>query len=364
MLLDTHGRELSVGQEGRGALSSSDYVSADDKFLEAWSLEGRAGDTVTIDLTSDDFDTYLYLVGPGLAETMRDDDGGGGCNARLYVTFLESGTFRVVASSAGPRTTGPYVIQVYDEAPATPAYGCGEVNPAVVESLETGGRSLRLGRTVSGTLSSADQTIESGRPAQAWQLRGRAGDAVVVTLESDAFDAYLYLAGPGLDQVLADDDSAGDLNSRISLTFPESAVYTVVVSALEGGGSGAYTLRVEEPLDPYSLSVDGRVVRVGDSVTGRLTGAEPVVYDGRPGLLWALDGQAGETVTIDLRSQDFDSYLYLVGPGLTVPLSDDDSAGDLDSRISLSFPETGSYRVVVSALGAAESGSYTLSVRR
>ena len=98
-LLSTEGRSLSVGQEVTGALSSSDPRAPDDALLEVWSLEGRAGQRVTIDLYSSDFDAYLYLVGPGFDETLRDDDGAGGCDARLATTFLENGTFSVVASS-------------------------------------------------------------------------------------------------------------------------------------------------------------------------------------------------------------------------------------------------------------------------
>ena len=99
-LLGTDGRELEVGDEVQGALSSSDYVGLNESYLEAWLLEVQEGQTLSIDLVSEDFDSYLYVVGPGLKETLKDDDGGGACHSRIDFTVLESGVFHVVASSS------------------------------------------------------------------------------------------------------------------------------------------------------------------------------------------------------------------------------------------------------------------------
>ena len=98
--------DLSVGSEVSGALSSSDTRAPDDAYLEVWSIDGVPGESVTFDLIADDFDPYLYVTGPGFGETLRDDDSGGACYARITMTFLEPGTFRVVASSTGSRATG------------------------------------------------------------------------------------------------------------------------------------------------------------------------------------------------------------------------------------------------------------------
>lgn len=362
-LLSVEGRQLAVGGEFEGALSSSDYTSPRDNYLEAWSLEGTAGQSVTIDLLSDDFDAYLYVVGPGLAETLSDDDSAGGCNARITFTFLETGTFHVVASSLGERATGTYTIRVTDTPEPALGYACGAPNPEEFLALDPEDRTLRLGDVASGRLAPGAPTVDDGRPAQAWALEGRAGESVTVVLEAGDFDAFLYLVGPGLGEVLTDDDGAGDLNSLLTVTFPEDGTYTVVASSISEGAVGAYTIRVEEPLDPNTVPTDGRSIEVGGEATGTLGGDDPIVLDGRRGQAWALEGRAGEEATIDLVSEDFDCYLYLVGPGLDEPLYDDDGAGDLDSRITVTFPETGTYRIIVSALGSSERGEFTLRVR-
>lgn len=362
-LLPTDGRSLSIGSEETGALSTADVRSADDSYVEAWELAGRSGQSVTIDLVSDAFDARLYVVGPGLSETLSDDDGGDGCNARLTFTLLETGTFRVVASSSGSGETGTYTIRVSDRPGPPPTHGCGEVDPGALESLPTEGRALRMGSVVTGRLGLGSPTVQDGRPAEAWQLDGRAGERVSIVLESDDFDSYLYLAGPGLDGVQTDDDGAGDLDSLIEITLPTDGSYRVIAAALSAGSSGAYTLRVEEPLDLGTLATDDRLIDLGQRIEGQLRSSDPVLVEGRRGQVWGLNGVAGQRLVIDLMAEDFDAYLYLAGPGLAEPLSDDDGGDGLDSQISVTLPESGSYRVIVSSLSDG-TGAFTLSVAR
>ena len=261
------------------------------------------------------------------------------------------------------RDTGTYTLTVSDRPSDAPTYGCGEANPAELMALPTEGRSLRMGDEQSGQLGAFTQTVQDGRPAEAWTLEGNAGDRVSILLVSEAFDSYLYLLGPGMDVVLTDDDGGGNLDSQIETTLPETGTYTVVASALGAGSSGGYTIRVGEPLDLATLDTGARSIDLGQTVSGLLTTADPIVADGRQGQAWAFEGVAGTTVTVDLVSEDFDSYLYVAGPGLMEPLSDDDGGGDLHSRITLTLPDSGTYRIIASALAAGSTGEFQLSVR-
>jgi hypothetical protein len=352
---------LAVGAEFYSALSSSDTRGKDDSYMESWTIEGQPGESVTLDLIADDFDPILYVTGPGLEETLYDDDSGGACYARVTFTYLESGTFTVVATSNTPRATGTYVLRVSDTPGPTAGYACGGINPVVLVALPTDGRTLSLGEIYSGSLTHSSPTIGDDKKAQAWLLEGRAGDAVSVTMESDDFDTYLYLTGPGLDDVLTDDDGAGDLNSLLTVSFPEDATYTVVASSLGGGATGPYTIRVDEPTDMRDLPTDGRSLALGETASGFLSTADPMIEEGRRGQAWELEGREGETYTIDLLSDDFDCFLYVIGPGLTDPMTNDDGAGDLDSRITITFPFDGVYLVIASALSTGE-GPYTIRV--
>ncbi|HSH76112.1 MAG TPA: hypothetical protein VLA09_10555, partial [Longimicrobiales bacterium] len=114
----------------------------------------------------------------------------------------------------------------------------------LVSILTTDGRSLSIGDSATGSLDSNAARGPDDRRGQAWGLEGRSGDEVAIVMESEDFDPYLDLAGPGLAEVQRDDDSAGDLDARIQLTLPEDGRYTIVAAAYRGG-SGGYALRVE-----------------------------------------------------------------------------------------------------------------------
>ncbi len=360
-LLPTDGRSVSIGQEVTGALSSSDPRGPDDAPLEAWLLEGSPGQAVTVDLRSSDFDAYLYVVGPGFDETLWDDDSAGGCDARVAFTVLEDGPFTVVASSQSGQT-GPYSLSVTtDPEPAAP-YSCGSVNPATLLELPTEGRVLELRGSVRGAFNGSEPTIQDGRPAAAWTIEGRAGESVSIRLLSDDFDSYLHVFGPGMTEALSDDDSAGDLDSQITLVFPESGTYRVIASALSANSRGSYQIETVEPVDLSTLPTEDRMAVAGETVSGFLPNDGPVLTQGRHGQAWALRGFAGQSLSIDLVSDDFDTYLYLVGPGIDTPLEDDDGGNDTNSRLTTTLPESGTYRVIVSAYSSGSGGAFDLQV--
>lgn len=360
-LLSTEGRTLSVGGQVAGALSASDTRGPDDAPLEAWSLEGQAGERVTLDLRSDAFDAYLYLVGPGFDQTQWDDDGAGGCDARVQVTFLESGVFTVVASSRD-RAMGPYILSASAQPSPVAMYPCGGASPDALMALPTEGRTLTLGESQTGDFDGSEPTVQDGRPAEVWTFDANAGERATFRLMSDDFDAYLYVLGPGLSEILTDDDSGGGQNAEVTIQFPDTGTYRVVAAALNTGSLGSYTLEAREPVDLSTLPTENRSVSIGETASGTLSQSAPAVVSGRPGQAWALEGQAGQSVTIRLLSMDFDPYLYVVGPGLDAPIEDDDSAGDTNAQVQLRFPENGTYRVIVSSYSAGEGGGFQIEV--
>jgi hypothetical protein len=105
---------VAAGDSVRDSLVRSDLLlPAESTYAQQWRLAGRRGETVTIDLRSDAFDAYLFLVGPGLLGTPpQDDDSGGRCNARLTVRFRETGDYFIVVTSSERRATGPFTLAV------------------------------------------------------------------------------------------------------------------------------------------------------------------------------------------------------------------------------------------------------------
>lgn len=229
--------------EHNGALSASDFFGPSDVYIDVWELHGQAGESLTIDLRSDDFDAILFAVGPGLAETMADDDSGGRCNSRLVIRFLETGTYRVAATTTAARTTGIYTLIASTSPEPASAIACGGPDPAAFASLPVAGQ-ITVGEPISGTLDAGDPVLEDGSRAEVWEITGQQGQTVTIRLESDAFDSYLYVTGGDLDGVITDDDSGGDLHAQIVFTFPAAGTYRITASSVSSGETGAYRLTV------------------------------------------------------------------------------------------------------------------------
>ncbi len=78
---------------------------------------------------------------------------------------------------------------------------------------------------------------------------------------------------------------------------------------------------------------------------------------------WTYVGHEGETITVDIVSNDFDAY-GIVQDGNGVKLAeDDDSGGGTNARIVYTLPYTGAYRLVANTFRKGSFGAYSLSVR-
>ena len=84
-----------------------------------------------------------------------------------------------------------------------------------------------------------------------------------------------------------------------------------------------------------------------------------------PCRLLALHCVLGRTYTIDLRSDDFDSYLRLEDPSGKTVAEDDDSGGGPsghDARIVFKAEAAGSYTIVCTSYSPSARGKYTLII--
>lgn len=72
---------------------------------------------------------------------------------------------------------------------------------------------------------------------------------------------------------------------------------------------------------------------------------------------------SGRVYTIDMVSKDFDSYLRLQDPKGNQLDEDDDSGGNLNSRIIFNCTKDGEYKIVTTTFGADATGAYALTVK-
>jgi hypothetical protein len=119
---------IAFGQTVNGTLQSGDCtLPSDGSFFDAYAFSGTAGQQVSINMTSLQFDTYLYLMKPGETTvsddpnvTIQDDDGGGGTNSRISVTLPTTGTYTILATSFASGATGSYSLSLSNVSACTP----------------------------------------------------------------------------------------------------------------------------------------------------------------------------------------------------------------------------------------------------
>ena len=113
---------------------------------------------------------------------------------------------------------------------------------------------IAVGQTIQGTLRRGDAVSRDKSYIQRWEITAAQGEVVTIDLESERFDAYLIVYGPGMAHDSQDDDSGGNCNARITLRFPQRGVYYIAVTTTEKRQVGPFTLSVASGSKPKALT--------------------------------------------------------------------------------------------------------------
>ncbi|MEG3905559.1 trypsin-like peptidase domain-containing protein [Microcoleus sp. B4-C5] len=107
-----------------------------------------------------------------------------------------------------------------------------------------------------------------------------------------------------------------------------------------------------------------KVALNGPPVSGLLTDKSSVLpTDNSFFDLYSFEGKAGQQITIEMKSQEIDPYLILLGPNQREIAQDDDGAGNKNARITVRLPADGTYTLVANSYQARQSGAYTLQLK-
>jgi hypothetical protein len=101
----------------------------------------------------------------------------------------------------------------------------------------------------------------------------------------------------------------------------------------------------------------------GSTVNGVLQSGDLVRGDGTYADGYLYRGQAGEQLTVTLRSSQFDTWLVVDDPGSSFRETNDDGDGGTSSRMTVTLPRTATYIIVANSLSKGATGSYSLSVQ-
>lgn len=149
---------------------------------------------------------------------------------------LDTMTVAPSGDRVGPAVPADTVTTVLVDTPAA-------VTPEPTESV------IHARSDVTGRLDDLDPTFNvSGAPFDLWTYYGRAGERIVVTLQSSAFPLSLELGQTGAEQwvSLATGNTSNDLlRSQLEMTVPVDGAYHIVVASRDPALRGDYTLRVD-----------------------------------------------------------------------------------------------------------------------
>ena len=108
----TDSLSITSGNSINQSLTTSDATDAGGHYFDDIEFCGTSGQTVTIDMYSADFDTYLELYPPSSCTTAAtsDDDSGYNTNSRIVFTLTQTGTWTIKARSFSAGVTGSYTV--------------------------------------------------------------------------------------------------------------------------------------------------------------------------------------------------------------------------------------------------------------
>jgi len=218
------------------------------------------------------------------------------------------------------------------------------------------------GQTVTGTLEEGDRRMEDGSLYDAYVIRGRPGDRVVVRMTSEDFDTYLHWGyeddGAWVEEEENDDAGEGT-DSRLVVRLDDDGRYQLRAAAFDEDQEGAYELRVSTTGQPRPVPI-----RVGQVIEGALAASDPEGEDG-PEDHYVIRGRRGAQATIDVQSDDFDTYVRFGvwrDGELDEDEGDDDGGEGTNSQLVVEFEDDVEYRIVVRAFDGEGTGAYTLRV--
>lgn len=350
---------LVIGRTFDGELGQGDQVSGGkQQYYDEWSIGGRAGQHVSVIMESDAFDTQLQARLPDGTTFVNDDNHwiAETTNSRLDMVVPDTGRLVVRAQAFRPAESGAYTIRLVS-----------------TESLQTAAdaatppQAIAIGQSRAGALSSDGDSQVAGRYVDRYEFTGRRGQRVDLNVSGD-FDTMLTLSGPGNYSVRNDDDTtAGEptLNSRILATLPADGRYVIAVTSYGRGDTGDYALATDlnrsQIADTEFIDADAEPLAFGRTLTSELGKDDETLNSGEYLERYSFTGRRGQPVTVDLSSDEFDTYLILRTPsGEQIDI--DDTGDSLNSRFERVLEEDGVYTIVATSYAPAATGRFQLAL--
>ncbi|MFT4816271.1 MAG: hypothetical protein ACI80L_000792 [Pseudohongiellaceae bacterium] len=228
-----------------GTLSSSDN-QLDGKSLDLYQYTFENDSTIDIQLDSQSFDPFLYLVRVSATQaalpsfTFTDDNSGSGNNARINRRSIQAGTYWLGVSSASNAAQGSYDVSIISNTNNPPSSFETFTSIYGVDVL------INPNPNISGSLESTD-FVFNNRFLDLVQIEVVTESSVIIGLNSSAFDTNLLLVDIVNNEVgnlvLQNDDRGSGTNSRLETTL-SPGTYWLGVTSFDPSESGSYDIAI------------------------------------------------------------------------------------------------------------------------
>lgn len=252
---------IALGESVEAGLTADDLALDDGSYYDLYTFVVESGMTYGLEMWSTDFDTFLsvFYDGEDGEQIDSNDDYLDTTNSRVVFTADRDGSVVVRANALFDGEVGAYEIQLFEGDPLDVGlgddaeygddveygeedYGMGDIELDVSDAT-----SIAVGQAVQGALTVESPRYLDGTHYLAYVFDLDAGETVVLSMQSEAVDAYLLVGAVDADGFFSpldsDDDSGGDLNAELAFTAPEAGRYAVLANTI-GESTGPFTLTI------------------------------------------------------------------------------------------------------------------------
>jgi uncharacterized protein YjdB len=270
----------SIGSDATvsGTLASTACMLPDSSFVDRYTLTVTNSTIFTATMHSDVFDSYLFVESTTGESIQRNDNGGGGRDARISTT-LAAGTYIIYANSAAAKEIGAYTLKT-----------TSKLDPCGVN------RSVTVGSTIGDTLVSTSCRLADGSFVKRFSFSVTASTPVRIDLTSTQFDPYIFVQQAGSATKLAEDDDSGPgLNAEVLQVFAPGD-YVITATSATAGETGQFDLALAGPVQTaVSLGVTPTTATLQPGLTQQLTAT--VTGTTNSNVLWTSSATGIATVS-------------------------------------------------------------------
>ncbi len=236
--------------------------------------------------------------------------------------------------------------------------------PAIEAPAAGRAQSIAVDETKDGLLEPGDEFAGDGPYQDRWTVEVTADQRLRIEMTSTDVDAYLILLGPD-GQVVATNDDARGRDAQIVHRAAAAGAYTILATTFgDAPKVGAYRLGVKTVTGAFADP--GQVLEITDGQTldGQLESGDSVTASGSFMDRYSFRAPRAGTLTADMISAEFDTYLTLQDSSGVQLATDDDTGTDNNAQLTFAVASGTRYRLLAGTWGSgARGGSYQLAVR-